>query len=105
MATMSATGVIVPSAFETWLIEATRVRGVNSFSYSSRMICPVLSTGATLQHGALLGGELLPGHDVGVVLEMRDDDLVALVDVAAAPRLGDEVDALRRAAHEDDAVR
>ena len=30
------------------------------------------------QLGALLGGELLPGHDVGVVLEMRDDDLVAL---------------------------
>ena len=58
-----------------------------------------------LQHGALLGGELLPGHDVGVVLEMRDDDLVAFLDVAPAPRLGDEVDALRRAAHKDDAVR
>ena len=49
MATISATGVIVPSAFDTWLIEAMRVRGVNSFSYSSRMIWPLLSTGATFR--------------------------------------------------------
>jgi hypothetical protein len=53
------------------------------------------------QPGPLLDAEELPGDDVGVVLEPRDDDLVALADVAAAPALRDEVDALGRAAHED----
>ena len=54
------------------------------------------------QAGTGLGDELLPGHDVGVVLQVRDDDLVARADVLAAPALGDEVDALGGAAHEDD---
>jgi hypothetical protein len=50
---------------------------------------------------ALGGGELLPRHDVGVVLEVRDDDLVALAHVLPAPALGHEVDGLGGAAHED----
>ena len=56
------------------------------------------------QPGALLGAELLPRHDVGVMLEPGDDDLVVLADVAAPPRLRDQVDALGRAADEDDLV-
>ena len=40
-----------------------------------------------------------------MVLEVGDDDLVALVDVLPAPALGDEVDALGRAADEHDVVR
>ena len=46
--------------------------------------------------------KLLPRHDVGVVLEVRDDDLVALADVLQAPALRHQVDRLGRAADEDD---
>src|SRR5947209_7718969 len=46
--------------------------------------------------------EQLPGDDVRVMLDGGDDDLVAGADVFAAPRLRDEVDALSRAAGEDD---
>ena len=60
--------------------------------------------GRDAQTGARLGDELLPGHDVRVVLELGDDDLVALADVLAAPALGDEVDAFGGAADEDDLV-
>ena len=44
--------------------------------------------------GALLGGEDLPGDDVGVVLEDREHDQVALAEVLPAPAVGDQVDAL-----------
>ena len=45
--------------------------------------------------GALGEAELLPGHDVGVVLEIGDDDLVARADVLLAEGRGDQVDRLR----------
>jgi hypothetical protein len=61
--------------------------------------------GRHAQPCALLGRQHLPGHDVGVVLEPRDHDLVALVHVPPAPRLRDQVDAFGRAAHEHDLVR
>ena len=35
--------------------------------------------------------QLLPGHDVGVVLHRRNDDLVTRPDVGVTPRIGDEV--------------
>ena len=47
----------------------------------------------------------LPGHDVRVVLELADQYLVAGFEEGRAPALGDEVDALGRAAHEDDLAR
>jgi hypothetical protein len=40
-----------------------------------------------------------------VVLDPGDDDLVALLPIAAAPALGDEVDGLGGAADEDDLLR
>ena len=49
--------------------------------------------------GAL--GDDLPRHDVGVVLEMGEQDLVAGLEVGPAPALGHEIDALGGAAHED----
>ena len=49
--------------------------------------------------GAL--GDDLPRHDVGVVLEMGEQDLIAGLEVGPTPALGDEVDALGGAAHED----
>ena len=55
--------------------------------------------------GARLGDQLLPRHDVGVVLEVGEHDLVTGSDVLASPALGDEVDALGRAADEDDLAR
>ncbi len=102
IATISATGVMVPSAFETCVNETSVVRGLSSFSYSSRMTWPRVVDRRDAQPAPFSARELLPRHDVGVVLELRDDDLVARADVAAAPALGDEVDALGRAAHEDD---
>jgi len=39
-----------------------------------------------------------------MVLEVADDDLVARLDESRPPALRDEVDALRRAAGEDDLV-
>ena len=96
--------MIVPSAFETCVTATSLVRSLSSFSYSSSSTWPLSSTGIDAQLRALLGGELLPGHDVGVVLQVRDDDLVARADVRAAPALRDQVDGLGRAAHEDDLV-
>src|SRR5262245_888343 len=39
-----------------------------------------------------------------MMLEVRDDDLIVLLHVTASPRLGDQIYALGRAAHEDDAL-
>ena len=55
-----------------------------------------------LDHRAAPFAMEVPGHDVGVVLEDGDDDLVALPDPHAAEGLRDEVDPLRRGAREDD---
>jgi hypothetical protein len=56
------------------------------------------------QRGAgLLAGDL-PGHDVGVVLHRRDDNLVAGAQKGAAEGGGDEVDGFGGATHEDDLV-
>ncbi|MPM51415.1 hypothetical protein SDC9_98163 [bioreactor metagenome] len=49
-------------------------------------------------------GQLLPRHDIGVVLQVRDDDLVALAHVLATPALGHQIDGLGGAAHKDHLV-
>jgi len=69
-----------------------RVAGPRSFSYSSRSSSP-RSLWNDPQLCALLFAQHLPGHDVGVVLERGDDDLVAFLHVLAAPTAGHEVDA------------
>ena len=51
-----------------------------------------------LEHGTGFLAEHLPRHDVGVVLHVGDEDLVALADVLAAVGLGHDVDGLGRAA-------
>ena len=53
-------------------------------------------------NGALLLGDQLPRHNVGVMLQRRDDDLVARLQELAPVRLRDEVDAFGRAADKDD---
>ena len=66
---------------------------------------PMIIDGDDLEDRARLRAELLPGHDVGMVLKPGDDDFVVLADVLAAPALGDEVDGLGGPAHENDLVR
>ena len=48
-----------------------------------------------------LGGKEVPRHDVRVVLESRDQDPVAFLEVGPAPALRHQVDALGAAAYED----
>ena len=65
----------------------------------------VLVHGRPLDHGAVPLAPVMPGHDVGMVLHDRDQDLVALADVeVAAERGGDEVVGLGRVLGEDDLV-
>src|SRR6266403_3552193 len=51
---------------------------------------------------ALFCSELLPGNNVGVMLEPRDHNFVVFLDVAVPPTLGDQIDALGGTTHEDD---
>ena len=55
--------------------------------------------------GALLVRDVLPRHEVRVVLELGDEDDVARAEVGEAPRVRDEVDRLGRVADEDDLAR
>ena len=57
-----------------------------------------------LEIAVALLDEELPRDEVGVVLHLGQDDDVAAIDVAPAPRVGDEVDRLGRVAGEDDLV-
>ena len=56
------------------------------------------------QHGALFLAEHLPGDNVGVMLHVGDDNLVAFADVLASVGLSDDVDALGGAAGIDNLV-
>ena len=62
----------------------------------------VVADGHDLDDGAdALGGEL-PGHDVAVMLQRAQQDLVARLEPLTCVAVGDEVDALAGAALEDD---
>ena len=63
---------------------------------------PVVADRNELQVAVLFLDQELPGHQIGVVLHLGQDDRVAPADVAAAPRVRDEVDRLGRIADEDD---
>ena len=104
-ATIALTGRIVPRAFERWAIETIRVRGVRSRSSAATSTLPSSSMRRHGEPGALLLAQHLPGHDVRVVLETRDEDLVAPADPRPAVRLRHEVDRLGRAPDEDDLLR
>ncbi len=62
----------------------------------------IVRDGHELQVAVLLLDQELPRHEVGMVLHLGQDDGVAAADVAAAPRVGDEVDRLRGVPDEDD---
>ena len=79
-----------------------RVRGSSSFSYSSRMIWPLSSTGATRSFAPFSAASCCQGTMLAWCSRCVMTISSSLLDVASAPGLGDEVDALGRAAHEDD---
>lgn len=62
----------------------------------------IVVNGNHLQLRADLLGQLLPRHDVGVMLKVGDHDLVAGTDVLAAPGLCDQVDRFGGAPGKDD---
>ena len=80
-AAISATGLIVPSMLETQVSETTLVRSVISSSMFDRSRWPSSVSPNQRSVGALALGEQLPRHDVGVVLHLGDDDLVAGADL------------------------
>ena len=67
-------------------------------------VAPVVD-GNHAEPGALLLAKHLPGDDVGVVLDSRDDDLVPRAHEPAPVARHDQIDALRRLADEDDLSR
>ena len=60
--------------------------------------------GRDLELRAGLLAQDLPGHDVGVVLEMGDEHLIAGLEQGPRIALRDQIDRFGRAAHEDDLV-
>ena len=74
-------------------------------SSASSWSSPASSIGITRKLGAGPLGDVLPGDEVRVVLELGDDDEVARAEVVEPPGVGDEVERLGRAAREDDLAR
>ena len=63
---------------------------------------PPRSSGIIASFAPGPAGDVLPRHEVRVVLELGDDDEVAGAEVVHPPRVRDEVDRLGRVADEDD---
>ena len=62
----------------------------------------ILVGGDGAQCGTLLLSHALPGHDVGVMVELANDDVIARRQELSAVGLRHEVDALGGTTHEDD---
>ena len=105
ISTISATGLIVPSVFETW-VNATSF-GLQAQQHLEDVEAEdaVVRDRDELEVAVSLLDQDLPRDEVGVVLHLGQDDRVAPPDVAPAPRVGDEVDRLGRVAGEHDLVR
>jgi hypothetical protein len=89
---ISSIGVIVPSAFDTCVIATRPCREAEQPSVLVHDQIATVVDGHHLESRALLLAEHLPGHDVGVVLDRRDDDLVARADGRAPEARRHEVD-------------
>ena len=98
---ISATALIVPRLLETCGNATSFGSCASSSSQVVHVELPSSVSATCLEARALLLGQQLPGHQVGVVLHHRHDDQVAGLDVAPAPGLGDQVDRLGRVADED----
>ena len=94
------TGLIVPSTFDM-AVKPNALAPSSSRSRSVRSSRPSGGERHPAQLDAALGGEDVPRHDVGVVLHLGEHDDVALAQVRAAPRVGDEVEPLGGVLRED----
>ncbi len=102
---ISRTGSTVPSAFETCAQATMRVRSFMCAATFVDVDDAATIHGHGLDDGAGLLRDELPGHDVRVVFERGEQDLVAALQ--ARPRVGlrHEVDGFGGAAREDDFAR
>ena len=98
-----STGLIVPSVFEIQFAATTLIRpaAASSSSDSSTQLAAVVDRDRP-ELGPRPLRDLLPRHEVRVVLELRDHDDVARAEVVEAPGVRDEVEALRHVPREDD---
>ena len=99
---ISAIGLTVPSTFETDATATIFVRSVSSVSSASSDQQAVVGDRDVPQDGAGPLGQLLPRHEIRVVLHRGEQDFVAGSHVGVAPTAGHRVDAGRRAGREDD---
>ena len=95
----------MPSALDNAEIATRRVRGDSRRRERLHVELAVVEHRDDAQRRALLGTQHVPRHDVRVVLDGRDQDLVARADVGAAPGLSHEVDALGGVPREDQLAR
>jgi len=87
--------LIVPSAFETRLLHDLNVPVARDHLERVELQLPVLVDRNRLERRTRALRDVLPGNEVGVMLELGDDDDVPRAEVVEAPRVGDEIDALR----------
>ena len=97
----SATGFTVPSAFETCASATILVRVAEPLLERCDVERAVVADRGDDEPRARSFAEQLPGNDVRVVLEPRDEHFVAGCEALAEAR-GDQVDRLGRAARKDD---
>ena len=73
-----------------------------SFSNSTKSTSPLLRDRDDLQHRADLFAQQLPRHDVGVVFQRRNQNLIAGLEARARKALRHQIHRLGRAADEND---
>ena len=86
-------GMIVPSTFDMAANDTT-LGAVDEAVEVGEVEVPVGAERDPAQLDAQLVVQLVPRHDVGVVLELGEHDRVALAQVGPAPGLGDQVQRL-----------
>ena len=100
-----STGTIVPSALETCASASNLVRGPISVVERRKVDFAGLRDRDDLERGARLLAQQLPRHDVRVMLERGDQDLIAGRKLRTRKALRNEIDAFGRAANEYDFLR
>ena len=78
--------------------------GAQQFLIFIQQYLPVAVHRSHAQFRARFTAQPLPGHDVGVVFQPGNDDLVAFSHILPPPALGDEVDCLGRSPEKDDLI-
>ena len=110
----ASSGLTVPRTLDWWVSATTFVRSLSSSSRRGQVEPALVGDTEPAQRGTGADAELLPRHQVGVVLHLGDEDLVAGADAEAgsiraggggvAQRVGHEVDPLGGVLGEHDLV-